>query len=543
MNNQGELRKYLMSLLSWWWLVIFFCAASAAASYLYSIQMEEVYEATATVIVGQSLHVTDPTTQDLDTSRQLAQTYALVIRKQPIMQAVINELGLNESWHDLRMRTTVYLVPTTQLIEITVKDRSPEVARRIADEIVRQFILFTPTLDSTREKDETQAFIQDRLKRLKEKIIARQAEIDQKEVLYLNAGLESERQAIELEIDRLEAMVGVWESNYSRLLTVDNKGEVSNYVAVIEPAQASIKPVWPDVRMNVIIASVVGLLLGFAIVYLLHYLDDTIKTEEELEQEAQLIPLGVVHQMDKKLELDKLITSQNPFSTAQEAFRMIRSNVQFLSVTRPSKTLMITSGSAGEGKSLTAANMSLAMAQAGLKTILVDADLRKPRQHRLFRISNHVGLTDLLTHSQLNLSRVLHVTSLENLQVLTSGTRPPNPTELLGSQRMVELLGELSEMADVVILDSMPVLPVADSVVLSNRVDGVILVVDSTITRRLELKKAIQVLIQADAKIWGAVLNRVPRKKIRYLAADFTPQPAKNSHPRSLQRREQSLKN
>ena len=98
-------------------------------------------------------------------------------------------------------------------------------------------------------------------------------------------------------------------------------------------------------------------------------------------------------------------------------------------------------------------------------------------------------------------------------------------------------------MADVVILDSMPVLPVADSVVLSNRVDGVILVVDSTITRRLELKKAIQVLIQADAKIWGAVLNRVPRKKIRYLAADFTPQPAKNSHPRSLQRREQSLKN
>lgn len=540
MNDLSDLRKFLMVVLSRWWLIILLCGAAVAASYFYSSRQVKVYEATTTVIVGESIKVADPTTQDMDTSRRLAQTYAMIIRRQPIMQAVVDELGLNESWRSLRARTKVFLVPNTQLIEITVEDNDFDAARHVADEIANQFILYTPTLDKTTESNETNAFIKERLERLKEKITQGQREIDEKEAQYLNAGLESERQAITREISRLEGVLSTWENNYSRLLIVNTNEEASNFVAVIEPAQGSSTPIRPDIQTNMILAGAVGLLLSLGVVFLLENLDDTLKTEEELEQEAHLIPLGVVNQMRGKQDKDKLIISQNPFSAGQEAYRMIRSNIQFMAVDRPSKTIMITSASPGDGKSITAANLSLTMAQAGYKTILIDADLRQPKQHHLFKLTNKLGLTDLLAPSQLDIQSVLGSTMHENLQVMTSGTRPPNPSELLGSRKMVQLLRELSEMTDVIILDSMPVLPVADSVVISNRVDGVILVVDSTRTRRSDLKKAIQVLEKADAKIWGAVLNRVSLKRTRYYTKEFMPEksgakigldPSKSSGP------------
>lgn len=524
MNDLSELRKFLMAVLSRWWLIILLCVAAVAASYFYSSRQVKVYEAITTVIVGESIQVTDPTTQDLDTSRRLAQTYAMIIRRQPIMQAVVDEMGLDESWRSLRSRTKVFLVPNSQLIEITVEDTDFDRARLVADEIANQFIFYTPTLDKTSESDETTAFIKERLARLKEKITQGQKEIDAKEAQYLDAGLESERQAITREISRLEGVISTWENNYSRLLIVNTNEEASNFVAVIEPAQASSSPIRPDIQTNLMLAGAVGLLLSLGIIFLLENLDDTLKTEEELEQEAHLVLLGVVNQMRGKQDKDKLIISQNPFSAGQEAYRMIRSNIQFMAVDRPSKTIMITSASSGDGKSITAANLSLTMAQAGYKTVLIDADLRQPKQHSLFKITNKLGLTDLLAPSQLDIQSVLSSTMHENLQVMTSGTRPPNPSELLGSRKMVQLLRELSEMTDVIILDSMPVLPVADSVVISNRVDGVILVVDSTRTRRSDLKKAIQVLEKADAKIWGAVLNRVSRKRTRYYAKEFMPE-------------------
>lgn len=523
MNELRELRKYLRAVLSWWWLIVLITAAATTASYIVSSRQPRVYQATTTVIVGQSIQVNDPTTQDIDTSRRLAQTYALIIRRQPIMRAVVDSLNLDKSWRELRSQTTVYLVPSTQLIEISVEGSSPRDARIIADEIARQFILYTPTLDSDSQSDETRTFVEDRMARLKEKILARQAEVDRKEIAYINAGLESERQAIQNEISRLESIIGTWESNYSRLLAVTLNEEDSNYVAVIEPAQAGNSPVRPDIRTNTVLASAVGVLLALVVVFLLEYLDDTLKSEEALEQDAQLIPLGMVNQMKAKRGKTKLITSHNPFSVAQEAYRMIRSNIQFMSVDQPRKTIMITSANPSDGKSLTAANLSLTMAQAGLRTILVDADLRQPKQHTLFNINNRIGLTDVLAPSHLDLNKVLRGTSVENLLILPSGTRPPNPTELLGSQKMAQLLEALSAAADVVILDSMPVLPVADAVVLSNRVDGVVLVVDSTRTRRSDLKKAIQILRKADAKILGAVLNRVPSKMTRYYSKEYVP--------------------
>jgi capsular exopolysaccharide synthesis family protein len=173
---------------------------------------------------------------------------------------------------------------------------------------------------------------------------------------------------------------------------------------------------------------------------------------------------------------------------------------------------MVTSSTPGEGKSFTVANLGISMAQAGLKTIIVDSDLRRPVQHQVFTVPNLGGLTDLLCSPELELNNHLKDTEIENLQVLTCGMLPPNPTELLGSQRMGQLMARLNEVADVVIYDSSPTVAVTDAAVLSARVDGVVLVIEAGQTSHDLARRAVEDLKQAGATLLGGVLNRVSQK-------------------------------
>jgi capsular exopolysaccharide synthesis family protein len=177
---------------------------------------------------------------------------------------------------------------------------------------------------------------------------------------------------------------------------------------------------------------------------------------------------------------------------------------------------MVTSSTPQEGKSVTAANLGVVMAQSGLKTILVDADLRRPVQHQIFQVPNLAGLTNLLCSPELEINDHLRNTNVENLHLITCGVLPPNPSELLGSQRMRQLLTSLSQMADVVILDSPPVVAVTDAAVLSNRVDGVVLVAFAGQTRRDVARQAVLNLQQAGANLLGGVLNGISKREGDY---------------------------
>ena len=209
---------------------------------------------------------------------------------------------------------------------------------------------------------------------------------------------------------------------------------------------------------------------------------------------------------------DKLITTHNPFSPVSESYRILRTNLQFMTIDQSIKSLMITSANPGEGKSITAANLGVIMAQADLKTIIVDADLRRPTMHKIFQISNLEGLTDLLRSPDVEISNHLKDTGIENLQVITSGPLPPNPSEMLSSQRMIEFLQRLKEKADIIIFDSPPVLAVTDATVLSSRADGVILVAQAKRTRRDATKQVINRLDHVGANVLGCVLNQVSGK-------------------------------
>jgi capsular exopolysaccharide synthesis family protein len=181
-----------------------------------------------------------------------------------------------------------------------------------------------------------------------------------------------------------------------------------------------------------------------------------------------------------------------------------------MAIDQSAKTILVTSSNPSEGKSVTVANLGVTMAQAFLKTVIVDSDLRQPSIHKIFGTSNQAGLTNLIVSREFEIDDYLQDTGIENLQVITSGPLPPNPAELLGSQRMIELLQRLEERADVIIFDSPPVLAVTDTVILSSQVDGVILVAKAKRTRRDSIRESMNRLQQVGARLLGCVLNQVP---------------------------------
>ncbi|MDC0702640.1 CpsD/CapB family tyrosine-protein kinase [Priestia sp. AB] len=210
---------------------------------------------------------------------------------------------------------------------------------------------------------------------------------------------------------------------------------------------------------------------------------------------------------DKLLTLKRRLLAHNsPKDPVAEQYRTIRTNIQFSNTDQDIKSIVLTSTGPGEGKSTTASNLATVYAQQGLRVLLIDADLRKPTAHYTFRLENHVGLTNVLT-KQSTLGQAVQGTEVPELFLLTSGPIPPNPAELLASNNMTELLKEMKEEFDMVIFDTPPVLAVADAQILANQVDGSILVVSSGKTDKEAAVKAKELLLKANAKVLGAVLN------------------------------------
>ncbi len=206
--------------------------------------------------------------------------------------------------------------------------------------------------------------------------------------------------------------------------------------------------------------------------------------------------------------LQRLVTLTNPSSPVSEAYRTLRTNIQFSGLDRPLRTLLVTSTSPTEGKSTTLANLAITIAQAGKRVIVVDCDLRKPTIHEIFGLPNRVGLTSLMLPSE-DASEALQDPGIDNLTVITSGPIPPNPSEILASHRMEELLAALAQQADFVLLDSPPILAVTDAAILASRVDGVLLVVKAGSTKRDLAQKAKAQLQKVNAHLIGIVLNGV----------------------------------
>ncbi len=528
-----ELDKYFKAVLRWWWLILLSTVIAAGVSYYASSQQPRIFQTTTTLMVGQVMQEADPKGSDFSTTEQLAESYAQIAERQPVLQATVESLGLNLSWRQLQTMVNVAPIPQTQLLAITVEDNSPHRAVAIADEIAQQLILQSPTSPENEARQERSQFVHNELDDLQKKIETARVRVTELEAELETALSARQIQDLQNEITNLESLIRGWQRNYTDLLDFLGGGGSPNFLTVIEPAQLPTVPVSPRVIINVIVAAFTGFILAAAAALLIEYIDDTLKSTDDMSSTLKVTPLGGINRIKSKDYQNVLVTVHSPFSTLAEAYRGVRTNLQFMALDQAVTSLLVTSANPGEGKSVTAANLGVSMAQAYLKTIVVDADLRQPSVHRIFELSNQTGLSDLIRSPELELEDCLQDTGIENLQVITSGPLPPNPAEILGSARMTELIQRLEASADVVIFDSPPVLAVADAVILASRVDGVVLVVKAKRTRRSVVREALKRLQQVGARLVGGVMNQVPGRQGYYAYYSYSHSGPGQNRPQS----------
>ncbi len=285
---------------------------------------------------------------------------------------------------------------------------------------------------------------------------------------------------------------------------------------VVSDAKVPISPVSPKPVRNVILALVVGLVLGLALALLVDRIDDSIKSREDVERSTGQLPiLGMIPVIEgwRKREETHVILVESPTSVAAEAYRTLRTSVQFQAIDRQLKVIGITSAVAEEGKTTTIANLAVSLSHSGQRVIVVSCDLRRPRIHHFFGQEHGIGLTSVLLGDVSALEAIQPVEGQPRLRLLSSGPIPPNPAEILSLDRSRALVDWLASQADTILLDCPPVLPVADSLLLSRLVDGMMIVASAQTTKRRDLRRAVGMLRQVGAPITGIVLNCVPQAR------------------------------
>lgn len=281
-------------------------------------------------------------------------------------------------------------------------------------------------------------------------------------------------------------------------------------LSIIKPATAPLAPSSPNTRINLLVAAIVGLALGAGAALLRSTLDSRVRGEVDLRRVTEAPVLGGIS-FDADATRKPLLTQAGHQTPRAESFRQLRTNLQFANVSTRAKTVLVTSSLPGEGKSTTATNLAIALAQAGQTVCLMDADLRRPMVSEYLGLDRSAGLTTALVGSA-DVNDLLQPWGDDNLYVLTSGQIPPNPSELLGSEEMEHLLARLEHAFDTVIVDAPPLLPVTDAAVLAQHVGGVVLVVGTQSAKSHDLERALKALHMVDANLLGVVLNRLPAK-------------------------------
>jgi tyrosine-protein kinase Etk/Wzc len=300
-------------------------------------------------------------------------------------------------------------------------------------------------------------------------------------------------------------------------------------VRIIDHAIVPQRRTSPKSKVNLAIGLFLGATLGVSLAALREYLDNTVKTVEDIEKQRQHV-LGIIPALDdgstdkqKKLtsipwqrEVQtikrRIITQEDPKSPISEAYRSLRTSILYSSPDKPIKSMIVSSPGPGEGKTTTTANLAMTFAHMGKKTLLIDADLRRPVLHHVFGVEKSPGLTDYLTGKSTDFNSMVQATETKNLYVCTSGINPPNPSELLGSNKMSELIDSLEENWDIILLDSPPMVAVTDATIISREIDAMILVVHSGKTNKQSFERTISTLKNINVPLVGVVLNSVTSK-------------------------------
>jgi succinoglycan biosynthesis transport protein ExoP len=510
-NPKPDLRGYLTVLWRRKWTILIVTTATVGVTMALSLASSKVYAASAEILLS------DPQQQSVfsasqaassDPVRQVA-TQIQVLESRPLAQQAKKQLGPRASRLSSFRATAV---GETDVIRVTAESTDPATARDGANAFANVYV-------EARHKQAVDALIAVN-KELQPKTKEAQAQLDSLDTQIATASAAIPPDAAKLEELRSQRDTAARE--YSLFKQKVDEVQVdaalrSGGAQIITKAELPTVPVRPQLVRNGILALVLGLLLGLGLAFLREYLDDTVKTRDDLERFAPEVPfLGEIPVVRERRSRERVgvIALEQPNSHVSEAYRALRTSVQIAGLHQPVQTLLVTSPVAAEGKTTTITNLGITLARAGKRVTLVDLDLRRPHLAEAFGLRNGAGFVSVLL-GDAPLSEAVQEVGVSlgtPLRVLGSGPVPSNPAELLGTDRLAELIGSLRQNADVVLIDSPPLLAVTDALVLSGRVDGVVLVVSAGMTRRKHLVRAVELLRSAEAPLVGVVLNGVSHR-------------------------------
>ena len=493
-----DLREYIAILRARKWTIILTAALVVIAALAFSLRQTPMYTAEARLLVepvptqeNESL----PPIVNLETERELVQSV-------PVTELVKEELNLDTPIDELLKNLDVEVVTETEVLIVGYTSDDPALSQRAANAFAQGYIanrrnqalanLRAASNDIQRNIDAVETQLAD----LEERIGDAESADDAGALTALGSQRTS-----------LLTQLGVLELQRQELRPGD--AVRSSGGQVLAPATLPASPSSPNLLRNALLAAFLGLALGVGLAFLRERLEDRFKGREDVERTLASPVLATIPRFagKRKDDASKLILRTDPQSLASEAYRSLRTNLEFIASTTGRNSFLVTSPSAGEGKSVTTANLALAFAQSGRRTIVISGDFRRPTIEKIFGVRPKDGLSRYLAGQTDQLEDIIINPGISNLRILPTGPLPPNPAELMTSPRTGQLIADLEANSDVLLIDSAPTLPVADATIMIAHVGGAILVVDADKTRRAAADHARSELVKVGGRLVGCVLN------------------------------------
>lgn len=492
-----DLKYYFYLLRSRWLFIVLLMLEAAIAAFVISRFQSPVYQSDTTLLISSS----ETSSDELAAVKAngIALTFSELLKSRDVLDAVREELGLQVTTKQLAANISTNIVANTLLVRLEVENNDPVMAATIANTLAQRAITFNQELQLSGYA-QSQENLQDQLTYLETQIETTQRQLNSADASNIDQRTQLEAQLAQYTQDYTSLLQSYEDVRLQALQTVPN-------ISQLEKAIINVDPIRPRVTLNTALGAILGLMAGVGYVLLRELLNDTVRDPDVLARRTDIPIIGHILHFDTSVQ--ELITLDSPRSPSAETFRSLRLYLRYANVDQTLRSVVVTSASPSEGKSVLAANLAVVMAQSGHNTLLIDGDLRKPRQHRIFDISNRNGFSELFLHDEKMLMENISETVVDNLHVLTSGALPPNPADILESQKANKLIEEAEKQFDTVIIDAPPTLMLTDAAALSRHTDGVIVVVHVGQTKLKMVQRTIDRLQQVDANILGIILTGI----------------------------------
>jgi tyrosine-protein kinase len=491
-----DLREYIRVVRARKLQIILVTMGLIAVVMFVTLRQTPIYEGRAKVLVKPIQNVAGggfslPVNPNLDTERQLILSTA-------VAEQAKSDGKLPQSTDTLLAHLNVQVVGDTEVLLIAYDDPNPATAATVANAFATSYVAF--------RGQQVEAQFTDAASAVQRRINGLQNDLGKLNVRIQQAGTSPQLGELTAQRDELLAQLAVLNQ---RLLDLQaNASAIGSSAQVVQPATTPRSPASPNKVRSGAFALLAGLVLGVGLAFVRERLDDRVKTRQEVERRLGAPVLAAVPRVAgwRKTEDAQLIMRTAPRSPVSEAYRTLGTNIQYIASRRPLKVIMITSALGGDGKTTTCANLAVVLAQAGKRVVLLSADLRRPRLHHFFELKNGEGLSEALSTTS-SIAGLTANPGIPNLRLVNAGHIPEDPAALLGSRQAGQLLESLREVADFILIDTPPVLAVADASILAPIVDGTIFVLDASHSSRSALTHARDQMENAGANIVGAVFN------------------------------------